>query len=143
MSVISEVLAGGAEGLLKGIGDLAKDIRIAITGKDPVKMAELESKLLEMEFIAQKAQSDINLVEAQNPNLFVSGARPFIMWVCGFALAYQFILYSLICWFVALIGSTITPPILNTEGLVTILLSLLGLGGLRTYEKMNNVTSKH
>lgn len=139
MSIISEVIGGGAEGLLKGVGELAKDIRIAITGKDPVKIAEAEAKLLEMEFIAQKAQTDINLVEARNPNLFVSGWRPFIGWVCGVALAWQFLGHPIFIWAIKLSGSTLEPPKLDTDGLMGLVIAMLGMGSLRTYEKFKGV----
>lgn len=143
MSIISDIFAGGAKGVLEGVGSLAKDVRIAITGKDPVKMAEIEAKLLEMEFVAQKAQTDINMEEAKNPNLFVSGARPFIIWVCGFAIAWTFIGHPLFIWIVKISGSSLQAPILNTDGLISLVLSLLGLGGLRTFEKIRGVQDKH
>ena len=142
MSFISDIFAGGTKGVLEGVGSLAKDIRIAITGKDPVKMAEIESKLLEMEFISQKAQSDINLVEAQNPNLFVSGWRPFIGWICGVGVFYHFIGFSLMEWFVKVFGITIETPKIDSDGLMSLVIALLGIGGLRTYEKLKGVNRK-
>ena len=143
MSIISNIFAGGAEGLLEGIGDLAKSIRVAITGIDPVKEAEIKAKLLELEFVARKSQADINLEEAKHPNVFVSGARPFILWVCGVALAWQFIGHPIFVWIITLAGSTLEPPLINTDGLTTLIISLLGLGGLRTFEKINGVQDKH
>lgn len=140
MSIISEILTGGAKGVLEGIGTLAKDIRIAITGKDPVKMAEIEAKLLEMEFVAQKAQTDINLEEAKHPNLFVAGWRPFIGWVCGLGVFYHFIGFSLMEWCISVLKLTgITPPKLDTDGLMSLVIALLGMGGLRTFEKIRGV----
>ena len=143
MSFITDIVSGGAKGLFEGIGSLAKDIRIAITGKDPVKMAEIEAKLLEMEFVAQKAQSDINLEEAKNPNLFVSGWRPFIGWVCGIGVFYHFIGYSLMEWSIEVSGLSIEPPKLDTEGLMSLVIALLGMGALRTFEKVNGASGKH
>lgn len=139
MSLISDIFSGGAEGLLKGVGSLAKDIRIAITGKDPTKMAEIEAKLVELEFLATKAQSDINLEEAKHPSLFVAGWRPFIGWVCGVSLTYHFIGYSLMEWFIKVYNLDISPPVLDTEGLLGLVIALLGMGGLRTFEKIRGV----
>ena len=91
-------------GVLSGIGALAKDIRAAVTGDiSPEKKAEIQLKLAELEMQASNAQTDINLVEAQNPNLFVSGWRPFIGWTCGFAIAYHFLRYSLFEWGIAIL----------------------------------------
>jgi hypothetical protein len=143
MDVISSLTAGGVNGLLTGIGTFAKDIRVAITGKDPVKEAEAMQKLLEIEFAAQKAQSDINLVEAQNPNLFVSGWRPAVGWVCTAALAWYYVVAPFLTWFLKLFNvQSVTIPQFDTGSLITLLFGLLGIGGLRSYEKIKGVAGK-
>ena len=102
-------------------GNLAWDIREAIKGK------ELDSeKLIEL-------QTKINAVEAQHRTLFVAGWRPFIGWICGVALAYNFVIRDLFIW---LTQTTEAPPALQMDHLMTVLLGMLGLGGLRTYEKI-------
>ena len=127
-------------GVLSGMGALAKDIRAAVTGDiSPEKKAEIQLKLAELEMQASKAQTDINLGEAQNPNLFVSGWRPFIGWTCGFAIAYHFLGYSLFEWAIPIFKLQLTPPVLHTEYLFELVLAMLGLGGLRTFEKMKGV----
>ena len=153
MSWLSDVISGGGEGLIKGIGEAAKDIRAAITGKsviDPNKQAEIELKLQEMEqkgmeyaFLLQKAQTDINIEEAKNPNIFVSGWRPFCGWICGFALGWTFIGHPIFMWAVKLSGSTIAPPILDTNSLLTVLMAMLGIGAMRTVEKIKGSQSNH
>lgn len=129
--------------VLTGIGGLAKDIRAAITGDiSSEKKAEIQMKLAELEMQANKAQTDINLAEAQNPNLFVSGWRPFLGWICGLSLAYTFIGYSLIEWAVATFHLNIVPPVLHMDYLFELVMAMLGLGGLRTFEKVKGVASK-
>lgn len=142
MSVISDIFAGGAEGVFKGIGSLARDLRIAITGKDPIKEAEIQAKLLEIEFAAEKAQSDINLEEAKNPNLFVSGWRPFVGWICGLGVFYHFIGFSLLEWLIRAFKWQIESPRIDTEGLMSLVIALLGMGSLRTFEKIKGVNRK-
>ena len=102
-------------------GNLAWDIREAIKGKelDPEKLIELQTK--------------INAVEAQHRTLFVAGWRPFIGWICGGALAYNFVIRDLFIW---VTKTTEAPPALQMDHLMTVLLGMLGLGGLRTYEKI-------
>ena len=102
-------------------GNLAWDIREAIKGKelDPEKLIELQTK--------------INAVEAQHRTLFVAGWRPFIGWICGVALAYNFVIRDLFIW---ITKTTEAPPALQMDHLMTVLLGMLGLGGLRTYEKI-------
>lgn len=99
---------------------------------------ELEMALLN----AGLAQAEINKIEAQHASVFVAGWRPFIGWVCGIALAWHFLGYDLANWLrLAFFPETPTPPALNgTETLVTVLLSMLGLGGLRTVEKLKGVS---
>jgi len=82
-------------------------------------------------------QTEINKLEAAHKSLFVAGWRPFIGWVCGIALAYNFVLRDLMVWGLALTyAETPPPPPLHLEVLTTILYALLGLGGMRTFEKL-------
>lgn len=153
MSWLSDIFAGGGEGLLKGVGEVAKDIREAITGKsilDPNKQAEIEAKLLEiqnksqeLEYLLIKAQTDINLEEAKSPKLFVSGWRPSIGWVCSGALALNFIIIPLGIWVAKYFKVEITPPTLDIQMLSTILFALLGIGTMRTVEKIKGAQNNH
>jgi hypothetical protein len=107
------------------IGGLALDIREAIKGKelDPQRLIEL--------------QAEINKLEAQHRSLFVAGWRPVIGWICGFALAYNFIIRDLAIW---AFGIENVPAPLQMEHLMTVLLGMLGLGGMRTFEKLKDKT---
>jgi len=143
-SIIAKVFSGGVGAIFSGVGSLAKDIRSLITGKpDPEKMLIVEQKLMELEFVANKTQNDINLVEAKHPNIFVSGWRPSIGWTCSAAILYNFVLCPILTWIFAIYGITTPPPVLDTGSLMTLVLSLLGLGGMRTYEKFKNVNNRH
>lgn len=86
---------------------------------------------------ADQAQTQINAVEAQNAHIFVSGWRPFIGWVCGVAFAYHFVLQPLLAFIIANSGQEVKLPAFRMEELSTVLMGLLGLGGLRTLEKIN------
>ena len=105
------------------VSGLGLEIRELLKGKeiDPQKLIEL--------------QSEINKVEAQHRTIFVAGWRPFIGWVCGVALAYNFILRDMLIW---LIGPEQVPPALQMEHLMTVLIGMLGLGGMRTFEKFKD-----
>ena len=106
---------------------------------DKNKRMELEASIKSQMIDLQKAQADINLEQAKHPRIFVSGSMPAILWICELGLAWQFFLAPLMNWAVVISGSTIQPPVINTEGLMTLTLSLLGLGGLRTAEKWKGV----
>ena len=84
-------------------------------------------------------QLDVNKVEAANPNLFVAGWRPFVGWICGVGFLISF-LGPLISYLVALAGHTgVVFPNLDTSTLMTLLMGMLGLGGMRTYEKVSGL----
>lgn len=88
-----------------------------------------------------KLQVELNKIEAQHRSVFVSGWRPFIGWVCGVALLYNFIVRDIIAWVIRSSGSAIEmPPELAMTHLITILMGMLGLGGLRTVEKLQGKT---
>ena len=130
---------------LKGIGELLTSTREAITGKkivNEVEMKELDLKLNELSQAIALGQIGINKEEAKHSSIFVAGWRPFIGWVCGSALVFNFIISPLLLWFCLIAKFDIpTPPALDTQSLITLLLGLLGLGGMRTYEKLKNVES--
>ena len=90
---------------------------------------------------AAMAQVEVNKAEAQHKSIFVAGWRPFIGWSCGFAMAYHFILAPLILFGVGIYGAEIPElPAFDMDSLMTVLLGMLGLGGLRTYEKQKGLT---
>tara|TARA_Y100001951_G_C11255935_1_gene249405 strand:- start:35 stop:430 length:396 start_codon:yes stop_codon:yes gene_type:complete len=90
---------------------------------------------------AQLAQVEVNKQEAQHRSIFVAGWRPFVGWVCGIALAYHFVLAPIILFSVSITGIQIPElPSFNMETLTTVLLGMLGLGGLRSFEKYKGVS---
>lgn len=97
---------------------------------------EGQFKELEMELEAAKAQIAVNIEEAKSANLFVSGWRPFIGWICGSGLAYQFLIYPILVAFIPKIVQ------LDMGTLLTLLMGMLGLGAMRTAEKFKNVASR-
>lgn len=89
-------------------------------------------------------QLEINKAEATHKSLFVAGWRPGVGWICALALGWNFILQPLITWGFVIYGNPIeNAPVLETAELTTILLGMLGLGGLRTYEKRLGVASEN
>ena len=84
------------------------------------------------------AQIDVNKVEAASTNWFVAGWRPYVGWVCGTGLAFQFLIAPLGTWIAALAGHPVVFPPLDTGTLLTMLGGMLGIGGMRTYEKVKD-----
>jgi len=88
------------------------------------------------------AQMEVNKVEAAHHSIFVAGWRPFIGWNCGLALSLDFLIRPIAQWGILMSGEVVTLPSLDTEQLYPILMGLLGLGTLRTYEKFKGVARK-
>lgn len=90
---------------------------------------------------AAMAQVEVNKAEASHRSLFVSGWRPSVGWVCSIAMAYHFVLQPLIVFGVTVAGVAIPElPKFDMNSLMTVLMGMLGLGGLRTFEKTKGLT---
>lgn len=100
---------------------------------------EMESKLLEAATSQATQQAEINKIEASHSSLFVAGWRPFIGWVCGAGLAWAFVVAPFAAWMLVALEIKQTPPQLQIDYLLEMVVALLGLGGLRTFEKLKGV----
>ena len=96
----------------------------------------VEAQMLSAMTSLVQGQLAINQKEAEHGSIFVAGWRPGIGWICGIALGWNFIIQPIATWAAYLSGVDLAGvPTLDTGELTTILLGMLGLGGLRTYEK--------
>lgn len=133
---------------ITGIGAVAdtagKLIDRFFPSKTEQQKAELTQAmcLLQGEIDSQKAQIDVNKAEAENASVFVSGWRPFIGWVCGSALVYQYIARPLVEAGFALAHHPIPALPGLDDNLYQLLLGMLGLGAFRTFEKVKGVAAK-
>jgi hypothetical protein len=89
---------------------------------------------------ANMAQLEVNKVEAAHKNMFVAGWRPFVGWCCASALAYHFILQPILVFVLSISGYQVALPEFDMSSLMTVLLGMLGLGGMRTLEKVQKVS---
>ena len=101
--------------------------------------AKLESELIALE----AAQAQANIEQAKHPSIFVAGARPAIMWICALGLMTNFFIMPIAEWAVAIWAPGTQLPALQTEELMTLTLSLLGLGGMRSWEKSKGVAREN
>lgn len=109
--------------------------------------AELQKALIERQgdidkavADAARAQAEVNLKEAEHPSMFVAGWRPAVGWICAAGCLYGFAVQPTIAWFSTMIGVS-SPPVLDMSTLIGLLTGMLGMGGLRTYEKIEGVES--
>jgi len=129
-------------GILSSLLPVAtKIIDRVVPDKNAAKKAKLDmQKELTTAFNkANLAQIETNKIQAAHPSIFVSGARPAIMWICAFGLGWQFVFQPVAVWVLALTDAGVALPIIETEGLMSLTLALLGLGGMRSFEKSKGV----
>lgn len=111
---------------------------------DPVAQAaerqRAELELLQLAQAGDLAQIEVNKTEAAHPDRFVAGWRPGAGWVCVVALGYSFILQPLLAW-ASLVWELPTPPVLDIEALMVLLGGMLGLSGMRSYDKVKGTAS--
>jgi len=135
LGIIQGILGGGQGGALKTISKVIDDLHTSDEEK-------LDKKIL-MQRIQQKLaekQLDVNAKEAGHRSIFVSGWRPFIGWCGGFALAFEFILSPGIEWYSKFAGLNLIAPEIQTGPLLAIVTSMLGVAGLRSFEKAKGIT---
>lgn len=107
---------------------------------DPAQAASAQLELIKLQQSGELAQiagqMEINKVEAASSSTFVAGWRPFIGWVCGAAFAYKFVLAPIGAFALAVAGHPIVMPVLDFTEMSSVLLGMLGLSGMRTFEKI-------
>ena len=132
MSLINSLIGPATKLLDKVIEDKDQKAKLAH------ELATMADKLAHEQQLAQMA---INKEEASSGSRFKGGWRPCIGWICGIAFGYHFVLQPVIIFIVVLIGMDIPElPSFDMGTLLTVLGGMLGIGGLRTYEKQKGLT---
>ena len=120
--------------LIASVGGLAGQIRSAVTGDlSPEAKAQLEQAVLAAEQASDLAQAAVNAEEAKSSSFFRAGWRPAVGWTCVVALAYNYLGVPILR---LILG---TAPAVDMSELYPLLLGLLGLGTMRTVEKMQGL----
>jgi hypothetical protein len=141
-------LVKGVTGIIdKAVPD--KDLQNQLKAEIKKIKLETDNRLLEMGHDEIQGQIEINKESAKSNSLFVAGARPFILWTCGVAFAFNFIVMPLFPWVLSIASiwypeaSKIPQPApLSMSEMMPVLMGLLGLGGYRTFEKTKGVANK-
>lgn len=130
--------------IIKTVGNIADDL--ITTDKERL---ELQLKELEIEAGVLTKVHETNIQEAKHPSLFVAGWRPAIGWIGAVSLAYQFVLYPMLTWLWGyaqakgwIDKALQPPPVLPSEALWTIVMGMLGIAGLRSFDKFKGVDTK-
>lgn len=130
LGFIGKMLGGGVG---NGVAKIAGVVDKFVETPDEKRAAEIVLRKLEER--PNEVQAEINKVEAGHRSLFVAGARPFLLWVCGAGFAVSFIVNPVLQWI------TNRPvPTMPVGIMMELTLGILGLAGLRTYEKLKGLT---
>jgi len=132
------------QALLPAVLPLVKDAVGAFLPEDKNKRAEAERKL-EADLASHlakidMAQLEVNKAEAVHRSIFVAGWRPFVGWSCGVSLAWSYICQPVLTFALVQAGYGVELPALDMSQMMPVLMGMLGLGGLRTFEKYKSVS---
>lgn len=132
------VAVGPVADLLKGILDRVLPVKMSESER-----AQLEAELARADWQVVLAQLAVNTEEAKSESVFVSGWRPFVGWVCGSAFAWTFVCQPMLAFAISAYSGVLPAlPVLDTGTMMSVLLGMLGLGGLRTFEKFNDANKR-
>ena len=142
MSFFSQLLGGGD--IVRAVGDTLDDLVTSdeerLEKQFEITKAEREFDYLQSKLIADQnvAQTLTNTAEAKSGNLFVAGWRPAIGWVGALALGYQFVIYPILLW----IPEVVPPKPFESGELYTIITGMLGIAGMRSFDKLNKTDTE-
>ena len=134
LNLLGGLLGGGKGGALATISKVVDELHTSEEEKldKKILMQRLQQKLAEK-------QLDVNAKEASHRSVFVAGWRPAIGWCGGLALFFAFILSPCIEWYAKFSGMDIVPPAIETGPLLAIVTSMLGVAGMRSFEKAKGI----
>jgi|TARA_R110000824_G_scaffold319012_1_gene506145 hypothetical protein len=130
--MLAKLLGGD---LVKSVGGIIDSLHTSQEEKDNAKI-----KLQALENELKTKQIDVNKVEAGHRSIFVAGWRPFLGWVSGISVAFVYLFQPFIVMVLKIFGSDIELPTLDLSQLMPLILGMLGLGGLRSFEKARGIS---
>ncbi|MBD1582486.1 hypothetical protein HG263_03095 [Pseudoalteromonas sp. JBTF-M23] len=130
MGLLAKLFSTTSQDPIQTVGNILDEL---FTSEEEV----LKQDLLKARLVAKSAQvqAQINALSASHRSVFVAGARPFLLWVCGFGFLFSFVVNPILQWLWPEVGA----PELPLEVMLELTLGMLGLAGLRTVEKIKGV----
>lgn len=132
MAILSKLFGGST---VKAIGNIIDEV---YTSEDEKNQAKISIQKIESEL--KKRQMDINVAEAQSKSLFIAGWRPALGWTGSLSVAYVYLIQPILDMILQLFDIHINWVTLDISQLFPLILGMLGLGGLRSFEKFKGVT---
>ena len=126
---------GIVDSVISIVGSVLEKV-VPDTNKRKEAQEQLQSLLAGQDFQLAIEQIKVNAIEAQSDSFFKSGWRPSVGWVCSIAFGLHFVIFPILNWFLMLCGQSPILVPFQMDTLLTVLLGLLGMGTLRTFEKI-------
>lgn len=140
---------GGLIANALGVGDSEADLADALK-KNPqlaakVKALEISqgTQLAQLQAQLSGKRLDIIKTYAASPSVFKSGGRPFLLWTCGAAFAWQYVIGPMASWLASLAGHPLAIPTLDMSVMMPVLIGLLGLGGMQSFDRLKGTSAEH
>ena len=130
--MLGKLLGGGG---IKAIGNIVDEV---FTSEDERNQAKISIQKIEARL--KEKQMDINAVEAGHRSIFIAGWRPALGWISALSVGYVYLFQPFIVMGLKIAGSDVELPTLDLSQLMPLILGMLGLGGLRTFEKAKGVS---
>ena len=130
--MLDKLLGGGG---IKAIGNIVDEV---FTSEDERNQAKISIQKIEARL--KEKQMDINAVEAGHRSIFIAGWRPALGWISALSVGYVYLFQPFIVMGLKIAGSDVELPTLDLSQLMPLILGMLGLGGLRTFEKAKGVS---
>ncbi|MDK1287399.1 3TM-type holin [Pseudoalteromonas umbrosa] len=130
MNWLTNLFTGSVREPLQVVGEIIDELYTS--EEEVLEQHVIKARLLNKQ---SEIQAHINSVQASHRSRFVAGARPFLMWVCGFGFLFAFVINPILQWLFPEQG----VPVLPLEVMLELTLGMLGLAGLRTIEKLKGV----
>jgi len=147
MNFFSQLIGGGD--VVKSIGDTLDNLFTSdeerMEAEREITKAKRSFDYKENKLITEQniAQMEVNKADANSGRFFQSGWRPAIGWVGAIALGYQFIFHPLLLWVLTLTSpETVPPPLIDANALYPIITGMLGIAGMRSFDKLKGVDTK-
>lgn len=107
------------------------------------QLQQQQDEMVKAFLASDQAQDAVNAEEAKSANMFIAGWRPFLGWTCGASFAWVFVVQPIALFVLNAIGHPIALPTLDLSQMSTVLMGMLGLSGMRTYEKIQGAQNNH
>ncbi len=138
MGFWNNLIGGGTERIVDAASSIGGIVDKFVETSDEKTAARIVFNKLEMQ--KDKFQIEINKIQATHRSIFIAGARPGMMWVCTIGMSLHYVVNPIMLWIMSLMGKTITAPNIDIESLMPLVISMLGIGAMRSWEKGKGVS---